>query len=138
MSGIKLTPTDIAISLCVRERAGGCEICGNPNTQCCHFEGRGNWATRFEPLNLFAFCYGHHCLMDGRKLTFEKWIEKHRSKKTLSYIWSLARDADLGQKIRDTKGKGEIAEYFQNQYKIMLEKRASGVLGWLDFEPYKP
>jgi hypothetical protein len=76
--------------------------------------------------------------MDGRKLTFEKWIEKHRSKKTLSYIWSLARDADLGQKIRDTKGKGEIAEYFQNQYKIMLEKRASGVLGWLDFEPYKP
>jgi hypothetical protein len=76
--------------------------------------------------------------MDGRKLTFEKWIEKRRGKKTLSYIWSLARDVDLGQKIRDTKGKGEIAEHFQNQYKIMLEKRATGITGWLDFEPYKP
>src|SRR5690349_13419351 len=72
--GAKPDP-DYWFSLCVRQRANWhCECCGNyyepwigkngepanPGLHCSHYIGRANYATRFEPLNVFAHCYGCH------------------------------------------------------------------------------
>ena len=139
MPSIKLTPADIAFSMCVRERAGNvCEICGSPNAQCCHYEGRGNWATRFEPLNCFSFCYGHHSYMDGHRFEFDAYFLEHRGENALATVRKLAINIALQKQIHQTHGKGEIAQHFKDELKKMLEGRSYGVTHWIDFERYNP
>jgi len=64
---IKITSADRYFSMCVRQRANwSCERCHvgyTPPTQalhCSHYFGRGNWSTRFDPLNAAALCFGCH------------------------------------------------------------------------------
>ena len=143
---MKITPADNAFSNCIRERSGWtCERCGaqhevgSSGLHCAHFEGRWNWATRFEPANCFALCYGCHRLLDGRKLTFEKFFIEKRGQDTLEWVWSLARDVDLERAIRRTKGLGEIAKHYRFQYIQMETKRAfENPYGYLNFERWKP
>lgn len=67
MGKVKIDAADKAFSLWVRTRdKWTCQRCGRkyvPPTnslQCSHFQGRGKEATRFEPLNCDALCYGCH------------------------------------------------------------------------------
>lgn len=64
---MKLDAADVAFSKYIRTRdKWTCQRCGRyyePPTQalhCSHFQGRGHEATRFEPLNCDALCYGCH------------------------------------------------------------------------------
>src|SRR3990167_7391081 len=67
MGKIKIDVADKAFSLYIRHRDNWtCQRCGTKYTpptmalHCSHFQGRGKEATRFEPLNADALCYGCH------------------------------------------------------------------------------
>lgn len=74
MKRIKLTTDDKHFSWVIRDRDNwSCVRCGvryDPPTnalQCSHFWGRGNKATRFDPKNADALCYGCHSLWESNK-----------------------------------------------------------------------
>ena len=78
---IKITPADKAISDYIRAKAGWrCERCNAahpPPTQalhCSHYFGRGNWGTRFEPLNLSALCMGCHRHFTAQPELHREWM----------------------------------------------------------------
>lgn len=67
MGKIKIRTSDKLFSQYIRTRDGWtCRRCKTPYTpptqalHCSHFQGRGKEATRFEPLNADALCYGCH------------------------------------------------------------------------------
>jgi hypothetical protein len=135
-----LTPADIAFGLCVKERAQWiCEKCsteyprGSRGLHCAHFQGRGAWATRFEPENCFAFCYGHHRFFDSRKGSFAQFFIERRGQEIYDMVMKKSENTDLAKIIRRTKGKGEIAAFFRECYANMLRIRAGGRIGWLPF-----
>jgi hypothetical protein len=88
---IRIDPADKAFSLWVRTRdKWTCQRCGKryePPTQalhCSHFQGRGKEATRFDPANADAMCYGCH-----------RYLTAHPGE---HYAWQVARK---GQKAVD-------------------------------------
>ena len=58
---------DILFSRYIRERDKKCFFCPNPATQCSHFWGRGNSATRYDPENADGICGGCHMRHEGQK-----------------------------------------------------------------------
>ena len=64
---IKRTKWDVVFSNLVRYRDNWtCQRCGkkyqplSSGLHCSHFYGRRSWATRIEPANAMALCYGCH------------------------------------------------------------------------------
>jgi 5-methylcytosine-specific restriction endonuclease McrA len=64
---IKRTKWDVVFSDFIRYRDGWtCQRCGKKYTEksqglhCSHFYGRRSWATRIEPANAMALCFGCH------------------------------------------------------------------------------
>lgn len=64
---VKIDRADRLFSLYIRTRdSWQCQRCGKQYTpptnalHCSHFKGRAKEATRFEPLNADAICYGCH------------------------------------------------------------------------------
>jgi len=52
----------------VRDRdKGKCYFCGKTGSQNSHFWGRGNSATRYDPLNCDYSCGGCHMRVEGNK-----------------------------------------------------------------------
>lgn len=77
---VKIDPADKAFSLYIRTRdRWTCQRClqtHNPPTQalhCSHFMGRGKEATRFEPLNADALCYGCHQYFTAHPAEHYQW-----------------------------------------------------------------
>lgn len=67
MGKVKIDVADKAFSLYIRTRdKWTCQRCNKSYTpptmalHCSHFQGRGKEATRFDPLNADALCYGCH------------------------------------------------------------------------------
>jgi len=59
---------DLEFSHWVRDRDGGkCYFCGKQGRQNSHFWGRGNSATRYDPLNCDYACGGCHMRVEGNK-----------------------------------------------------------------------
>jgi len=138
---MRLTPADIAFGLCVKERSQFiCERCGKQyhygdrGLDCCHYQGRGAWATRFEPLNCFALCRGCHSFLDSRKGTFERFFKKRSGEEIYDMVLEKSENTVLAKTIHRTGGTGEIAAFFREQYADMLRKRAGGIIGWMEFE----
>lgn len=76
----KIDAADKAFSLYIRTRAGwNCERCGKhyePPTSalhCSHFMGRGKEATRFDPDNANALCYGCHQFFTSHPALHLEW-----------------------------------------------------------------
>ena len=137
---IKILPADKYFSLCARERADNtCERCGKVypegrGLQACHFESRGNWAVRFEPLNIFCCCYGCHQQLDGSPITFTEFYIEKRGQVAYDVLVEKTRDLMLGKENR--RHKAEIAEWYKEVYSQMLMQRSMGVTGWLEFVGY--
>lgn len=130
MGAIKITPADKAFSEYIRTRDNWtCQRCGKqydplvPTDRmalhCSHFKGRGKEATRFEPLNADALCYGCHQY-------FTSHPDEH-------YHWQVQRK---GQDIIDRvilqsngyKSKSERPlekKYWVEQLKLLTEQRKS-------------
>lgn len=69
---IKSDPQDTLFSKLIRERDGRCVFCGKTKEQGyvlqnSHFWGRGNKATRFDPLNCDTLCFKCHMENEGNK-----------------------------------------------------------------------
>lgn len=58
---------DKLFSKYIRDRDKKCFFCNNPATQCSHFGGRGNSATRYDPLNCDGICGSCHMRHEGNK-----------------------------------------------------------------------
>ena len=58
---------DKIFSLFIRERDRHCFFCNNPASQCSHFWGRANSATRYDPENCDGICGGCHMRHEGNK-----------------------------------------------------------------------
>lgn len=132
------TPADIAFSKCVRERASWrCERCGKQypegagGLECSHGYTRGNWSVRFHPLNAESLCTGCHFReggLDHLKRSLTDWeIER---------LQELANDTAIGRLVRKTKGKGDIAKHYRDEYQRMREQRMAGVQGRIEFEAW--
>jgi 5-methylcytosine-specific restriction endonuclease McrA len=70
MSGIKITAADRRFSQQIRERGGHrCQRCGSVPAKgglhCAHMFTRRTRATRFDPDNALALCYGCHQYVDS-------------------------------------------------------------------------
>jgi|TARA_R110000850_G_scaffold152717_1_gene275958 hypothetical protein len=76
-------------------------------------------------------CTGCHFLEGGLKRA-----DLNLSEFEIGVLTDLVNDTGLGKEMRRTKGKGDIAKHFRQQYELMREKREEGVLGRLDFEDY--
>lgn len=74
MSGIKRTPADVKFSRAIRERDGWmCRRCGSQHVpgsrglHAAHCFTRRTGATRTDPENALALCYGCHQYIDSHK-----------------------------------------------------------------------
>jgi len=138
---MKLTPADIAFSWCVRERAAWtCEKCGRVYTpptkalHCSHYIGRGNWSTRFEPLNAFAHCFGCHQLLGGDPHLFREWVIDRIGLDRYEIIIEKKENPMIGKQMRHEKK--DIAKHYRDEHNKMLKKRANGETGRLEFVGY--
>ncbi|NIT58410.1 MAG: hypothetical protein GWN00_19940 [Aliifodinibius sp.] len=139
MGGIKRTPADVAFSQCIRERADWtCERCGakhpknSQGLHCSHHHSRGKWGIRFDPLNAEALCYGCHSLEGGTEQRRRDVLTDAEQ----DILFEKMNDTGLGKDARKTKGKGDIAKHYRNEFKRMSELRSKGVLGRIEFVGY--
>lgn len=80
MGKVKIRPSDKLFSNYIRTRDNWtCQRCGKqyePPTQalhCSHFQGRGKEATRFDPENAVALCYGCHRYFTSHPAEHYQW-----------------------------------------------------------------
>lgn len=93
MSAVKITPADKAFSLYIRTRdKWTCQRCGKyyePPTMalhCSHFQGRGKEATRFDPLNADAMCYGCHRYLGSHPAEHYMWQVQRKGQDVVDRI----------------------------------------------------
>jgi hypothetical protein len=144
----KLDP-DKLFSLCVRERADWtCEACGkkyepwagadgypaNPGLHCSHYIGRANYATRFDPLNVFAHCYGCHAKFEGNPHVFREWVLSRIGTESYDVVIEKSNNLMLGKQARQEKQ--HIAEFYKNIFQALRYVRNNGQTGRLEFTGY--
>lgn len=91
---IKLDKRDILFSKLIRERDGKCVFCGRKDgkLECSHYWGRGNKATRFDPLNCDTLCFQCHANNESSKQGFyREWKLKQLGKRAYTELERLAR-----------------------------------------------
>lgn len=93
MGAVKIDPADKAFSLYIRTRDNWtCQRCGTRYTpptsalHCSHFMGRGKEATRFEPLNADAMCYGCHRYFTAQPAEHYAWQVSRKGQKMVDAI----------------------------------------------------
>ena len=143
----KLDP-DQWFSLCVRERAGWtCQACGkhyepwistkglpaNPGLHCSHYVGRANYATRFDPLNVDAHCYGCHAKFEGNPHIFMLWKSEQLGS-IYDVLIEKSNNIMLGKTAR--REKQEIAKHYKAEFERMQDLRSKGVIGRINFQGY--
>jgi len=139
-----ITTADKWFSRCVRERADWtCERCGKrytPPTQalhCAHYYSRGKWATRFEPLGAMCCCYGCHRIIDKEKAEKDRLYIEIFGSFALEILKEKLADLSLAKAMKRTKGRGLIAHHYKEEYERMMQERAAGVVGRLEFVGYE-
>lgn len=137
---MKIYPADKWFSRCVRERSDWtCERCHTrytPPTQalhCSHYIGRGNWAVRFDPLNAMALCHGCHQLMGSARGAHDRLYNNVFGSFAAEIVEEKSQDVSLMKFYRRTKGVGDIVQHYKDEYERMMDLRAEGVTGRLEF-----
>lgn len=136
-----ITPADAAFSKCIRERVNWtCEVCGRYHPEgnkrrglhCSHWMGRGNWSTRFNPLNAFSHCWGCHREMASDNTYFADWVAEQIGVNKAFEIRALSKQPARG--IR--KQVPDIAKHYRRQLRLMQDIRRDGYGGRIEFQPY--
>lgn len=142
MTNISITPADSTFSKCIRERSNWtCEKCGvkyePPTTglQCAHIFGRRNKAVRFEPLNAFALCFACHQYYTANPMNFGIFVHNKLGDK-YDVLLEKSNDISLGKEITRGIKDGDIAKHFRAEHERMIELRAQGVTGRIEFAGY--
>ena len=122
MSLIKRWPADKWFSDCVRKRANwSCERCHkgySPPTSalhCCHFYSRGNWSTRFDPMNAVSLDMGCHLYFTGRPSEFHAWYVARVGLEEVERLQRAAKQPAKGLK----KQLPDIAKFYKRTYDEM-------------------
>lgn len=95
--GIKIDKADKAFSDWIRTRDNWtCQRCfkhfdplvstDRMGIHCSHFMGRGKEATRFEPLNADAMCYGCHRYLGAHPAEHYQWQVKRKGQEVVDQI----------------------------------------------------
>lgn len=91
--GIKIDAADKAFSQYIRTRDNWtCQRCRTPYTpptmalHCSHFMGRGKEATRFDPENADALCYGCHQYFTSHPAEHYQWQIKRKGEATVNAL----------------------------------------------------
>lgn len=117
---VKIDKADNLFSLWVRTRdKWTCQRCGHqyePPTSalhCSHFKGRGKEATRFEPLNCDALCYGCHRYFTAQPDEHYRWQVERKGQKIIDKLIiqsSLYKRKD--RKMEEIYWKARLKEDF--------------------------
>lgn len=107
MGGIKIDQADKNFSLYIRTRDNWtCQRClkrydenAKSALHCSHFFGRGKEATRFEPLNADALCYGCHQYFTSHPMEHYDWQVKRKGQVVVDKL----RLASNGYKKKERK-----------------------------------
>tara|TARA_R100000655_G_scaffold31089_1_gene62387 strand:+ start:135 stop:515 length:381 start_codon:yes stop_codon:yes gene_type:complete len=93
---IKRTKWDVVFSNYIRYRDNWtCQRCGkkyaplSAGLHCSHFYGRRSWATRIEPANAMALCYGCHIHVASFPLDHVHLWEEKFTKEETDYVNEL-------------------------------------------------
>lgn len=114
MGKVKIRPSDRLFSEYIRTRdKWTCQRCGKvynpliPNDRmaihCSHFQGRGKEATRFEPLNADALCYGCHQYFTSHPGEHLAWQVQRKTQEVVDAIILQSN----GYKKRNDKAEKE-------------------------------
>jgi hypothetical protein len=136
---IKIKPADKWFSLLARERAEHrCECCGKycgpdhsgGRLDCSHIFSRRHKATRWHPSNSVAHCFTCHQYLGGNPLEFSAWAEKYLGHGLLEIIREQHHMiVKCGKRLEK-----EIAKELKRQYDEMMQKRADGITGRIEFD----
>lgn len=104
---IRVSRMDHYFSLYIRARdAWRCQWCGKQYSRgslglhCSHFIGRGHQATRFDPDNCIALCYGHHRWLETYKVThYQDFMRKRLGEEAFRAL--LSRGAQSVHRNRE-------------------------------------
>lgn len=136
---VKRSPADDWFSKLVRERAEHtCESCGkycgpkheHGRLDCSHIFSRRHRATRWHPDNAVAHCFRCHQYLGGNPLEFSAWAEGYLGSGLLEIVRDQHRMIVKCGKALEK----QIAAELRQQYNAMMEKRAEGVTGRIEFE----
>ena len=135
---LKITSADKWVSKCVREAANWtCCRCGTKHPEgsqglhASHGYSRGNWGVRFNTeLNIRAQCYGCHMSEGGN------WMYRLLTDSERLLLEELKNDNARGKLYRKTKGVGEIAKHYREQYDMLRQLRECGATGVLPIEDW--
>jgi len=140
MPYIKIKAADKWFSLCIRERAcWKCERCGTyypedrrMGIHCSHFHGRGKWATRHDPDNCEALCYGCHSYMEQHPDIHRSRELKRLGEGLYEIVKTKSQDTTLGRLAK--RSEKAISKHYRDEYRRMLTLRDEGVTGRINFE----
>lgn len=123
MGAVKITPADKAFSDYIRTRdQWTCQRCGkvyNPLVStdrmalhCSHFQGRGKEATRFDPLNADAMCYGCHRYLGAHPAEHYAWHVQRKGQDMVDRIVlaSNGYKKKSERKLEAVYWRGELAK----------------------------
>lgn len=134
---MKRDKRDAVFSELVRERVNWtCESCGKyyPEGQrmglhCSHYVGRAHKATRWEPANAFAHCFGCHAKFEGNPGLFYRWYVERMGPYTEQAIVEKGRTITRWR----TPDLEAIHRHLKAELKRMKDLRANGETGRIDF-----
>jgi len=133
---MKISPADKWFSMCVREAADNvCAVCGEKKdrTETSHIFGRRHRTVRWCKENALCKCHGCHRWWHERPTESGNWF---REKYGAGIEEILYEKIHSRQKVPKTEEK-EIAAHYRKEHKKLLEIRATGKKGQLDFESWQ-
>lgn len=112
---IKRTKWDVVFSNYIRYRDNWtCQRCKkqyiekSQGLHCSHFYGRRSWATRIEPCNAMALCFGCHQHVGSFPIDHVKLWESRFTKKEKDYVKELHNVAIVKKKWIATEEKYKL------------------------------
>ena len=132
--GIKISDADKHFSLCVRERAGWVsEYSGQGGRmECCHIYGRRSAITRWDGMNAVCLTHAEHRKFTENPADFMSWLNSYLGEGHMEILNEKRR----GILKNNAATRKEVSAHYRQQHKLMLEKRADGVTGRIEFESY--
>ena len=140
MGAVKIRAADKHFSACVRERANWtCERCHRKTPDdkrmglhCSHYHGRGKWATRFDPENCEAICYGCHAYLTANPHKHTARQKEQMGEGAYQILLERSQDTAVGRLAKKTEK--DISRHYREELKRMQALRVEGEQGRIEFD----
>ncbi len=131
MSGVKRTPADIAFADCLKEAHDHvCVVCGRQGRmEASHIHSRKHRTIRWCKENCLPKCHTCHRWWHGNPTESGIWFRNEYGEGMVEILLEKKRERVKVSKIEEK----EIAKHYREQLKMIEQKRADGVTGYIDF-----